>query len=296
MTTDSSLSLSLMGAIAIRHGGKRQKLHLHGQARNLFTFLAAHVNKGRQRDSILNAIWPGTPRARALSALNTAVWRIKRMLDPYESFSIHVIDSLVRLTVAPPAMVDAIVLENAVAEATAASSSSMQLADPLREELACTVAACRGEFIEGCSDAWILSLREHYGSLYIRALSFLMRDEAARQDFEAALTYGRQILTLDPYREGTQREVMWLYALNGQRAQAIRQFDNLKALLNDELGLEPTSYTSELLKRIVAPEENAHDDASSDAFPFRRATDPPPGSGLANLSFPPSVDAARWPR
>ena len=116
------------------------------------------------------------------------------------------------------------------------------------------VRECHGDFLDGCSEHWILPLREHFGSIYIRALNFLMRDEAARNNYENALDYGREILAIDPFREGTQREVMWLYAMNGQRARAIQQFNALKSLLDQELGLEPTSDTRELLENITRPD------------------------------------------
>lgn len=247
------LLLSLMGAIAIRRNGLREKLHLTGQTRQLFSYLAAHANQEKQREGILEAIWSDAYNSRAISALNTAVWRIKKLLSNYEGLSLTNVDSMIRLTVEPPAKVDVSLLETVISEAATLDAKSPLLNQQLKQEMTEAVRECHGEFLYGCSEHWVYPLRERFGSMYIRALNFLMHDEAARNNYECALDYGREILSIDPFREATQREVMLLYAMNGQRARAVKQFDELKALLNEELGLEPTADTCELLEHITAP-------------------------------------------
>ncbi|HFC11410.1 MAG TPA: hypothetical protein ENJ56_01100, partial [Anaerolineae bacterium] len=57
-------------------------------------------------------------------------------------------------------------------------------------------------------------------------------------------------LTLDNWREETHRRLMRLYALDGQRAAALAQFEQCKQLLNQELGVEPGVETVVLLEKI----------------------------------------------
>jgi DNA-binding SARP family transcriptional activator len=93
-------------------------------------------------------------------------------------------------------------------------------------------------------------MRERHDSNYIRALLILMRDAARQRAFERAIQYGREALNLDPFREGTQRDVMKLYVQNGQRVKALRQYEVLRQLLDDDFAIEPMPETVELYKRI----------------------------------------------
>ena len=78
-----------------------------------------------------------------------------------------------------------------------------------------------------------------------------MRDAAVRGELDNALLFGQEILEIDPFREGTQREVMVLYVRNGQRVRAIRQYRALKTLLQAELKIEPMFETTNLYCRIT---------------------------------------------
>ncbi len=238
-----------MGPFALRLGGLRQPLHLAGNSLRLLMLLAAHHDRGVRRDRLIDVIFPEQDAGRAASALNTAVWRIKNCLAPHEGLGIECIDAVVRLRVTPPACVDTQRIEAAVLAATAAPPGAA-LDCALRRELILAVEGGRGVFLEGVNEHWVLPLRERYSAVYIEALTLLMRDAAARSEFERALTHGREILGLDPFREGMQCEVMWLYFANGQRVQALRQFRSLEALLKEELGIEPIPEARALFESI----------------------------------------------
>ena len=243
------LTLALTGPFAVRIDGRRQKLCLAGKTRALLVMLAAHYNIGLRRDRICDEIWPECPVARAGSALSTGLWRIRNVLAEHVPFSIECVDDIVRLEVDPPAVIDVDRLEQAMAP-IAELAPGEPIRDDARDELAAAADLCCGEYLEGSNDHWVLPLRERFCALYITALSALMRDWTLRRDFEHALVYGRTILELDPFREGTQREVMWLYVQNGQRVQAIRQYLALVQLLGDELGIAPMTETQALYRQI----------------------------------------------
>lgn len=221
-----------------------------GNTKRLFMYLAANSNRALLRENLIDVIMPERGSARAASALNTAIWRIKRCIAQDSGLKIETIDDVVRLTVAPPAFIDARRLD-ATVKAALPESCRPALPDGLRRALADAIAGCNGEFLEGVGEHWALPLRERYGALYLQGLSVLMRDAAGRGEFETALSYARDILTRDPFREGTQCEVMWLYMRNGQRVQAIRQFRNFEALLRDELGIEPMRGTRAFYDSIL---------------------------------------------
>jgi len=249
MTNDTPV-MTLLGSPAVRAGNRRQKLPFAGQTRRLFVYLAGHANLGVRRDCLLEELWTDIVPSKATSNLNTAIWRIKHGLNPIRGFAIESVDGVVRLEVSEPATIDCHVLESSVAEA-AFTSESAKLTDGQYERLLKAVENCKGPFLDGYSDHWVLPLREKFAALHIRALTILMRDRAACGHYDAALEFGNDILRLDSFREGIQREVMWLYALNGQRAQAIVQFRRLSDLLAREMGIEPMPETIALHGKIV---------------------------------------------
>ena len=61
-----------------------------------------------------------------------------------------------------------------------------------------------------------------------------------------AMAYARRWLSLDPLHEPAHRMVMQLYAANGQRAEALRHYQECVAILDTELATPPEEATTAL--------------------------------------------------
>ncbi len=244
-----SISISLTGPFAIRIGDTRERLHLTGNTLRLLILLAGNYNTELRRESLIADTWPEIEMPSANSSLNTALWRIRKCLSRFEGVQLLSFDNIVQLKVLPPAGVDVDLLERAVSDIPDSSAAETILPEQ-RIALEDSAALCRGEFLEGCDEYWVLAKREHYAALQIRAWTILMRDAAVQNRIEAALEYGRSILELDPFREGSLRELMLLYVRNGERAKAMRQYDALRTLLKTELDIEPMEETVALSRQI----------------------------------------------
>ena len=59
-----------------------------------------------------------------------------------------------------------------------------------------------------------------------------------------------RVLELDPYHEAACRELMRIYAAEGQVWEAVRVFDRCRQLLHEDLGVGPEPETAELMARI----------------------------------------------
>ncbi|MGR3634412.1 MAG: AfsR/SARP family transcriptional regulator [Shimia sp.] len=250
MTATSAIFVSLMGPPAIRIDGERQQLAIHGQTRALFYMLSAHANRGIRRARLAEALWPDTTEKKANSALNTAVWRINKVLMHFEGASVTTHDGIIKLNLLSPAVVDVVALEAAVEMAEKGDGTTTAA---LENHLAQIVGTCRGPFMDGLTCDWALPLREKYHEVWVQALHYLMAFATARSEFGKALTWGRAIIAADPFRETIQREVMHLYALNGQRAKAIQHYLALKKLLKDELDIAPLPETAALAEKLAGP-------------------------------------------
>ena len=244
-------TISLFGNFALRRKTLRQKLPLAGKTKQLFILLAANFDHGLRREYIIETVWPDRCAKKAASSLSTGLCRLKQCLKVFPGLEIQCINEIVRLGVKTPAFVDAQLLETAMMQVVDARNNGEPFAEENLTKLSNAVECCNGEFLEGCPDLWVLPLREKFAALYVQALTILMHEAATEAHYEEALAYGREILSLDPFREGTQRDVMLLYALNGQRAQAILQFQSLKDMLQTELGIKPMPETIALYIHIT---------------------------------------------
>jgi DNA-binding SARP family transcriptional activator len=62
----------------------------------------------------------------------------------------------------------------------------------------------------------------------------------------------RRALDADPYHEAAHRGIMLCYNDLGEKKQAIAQFNYLRTLLRDELGVEPSNETLDLAQQLLA--------------------------------------------
>jgi DNA-binding SARP family transcriptional activator len=84
-------------------------------------------------------------------------------------------------------------------------------------------------------------MRREVGSVLER-----LAEALAPTDVDAAISYARRWLALDPLQEAAHRSLMRLHAQKGDRAAAIRQYRDCVALLERELGVGPDEATTEL--------------------------------------------------
>ncbi len=81
-------------------------------------------------------------------------------------------------------------------------------------------------------------------------LEKLARGLAGRQEWEAAISHARRWLALDPLHEPAHRLLMQLHAWAGERAAAVRQYQECVKVLQAELGIEPEPETAALYEAI----------------------------------------------
>jgi predicted ATPase/DNA-binding SARP family transcriptional activator len=125
--------------------------------------------------------------------------------------------------------------------------------------LADAAALYRGDLLEGlhldgCADfeVWLTGERERWRRWAGRLLGDLVAHHTELGERHEALRYARRLLELEPWQEEAHRQVMRLLALDGQRAAALRQYDECARILESELGLPPSEATTALYKEIRA--------------------------------------------
>ncbi|GAB4108587.1 MAG: AAA family ATPase [Roseiflexaceae bacterium] len=261
------LTIQLLGPPQITLAGEQLSLTRRKSRALLFYLAAQPAPLGR--DLLIELLWPDLDRPAAQQTLRTTLHGLRKALGGW----LLADDTL---AIAPGALVDARRLER-------------ELAAPSRD-LAALQAALdlyRGEFLQGFSlpdapayDDWIAAQRARFQQLRAAGLSALAALHEQRRDYRAALAALETALASDPLQEEVQRAVMRLHYLAGDRVGAIRRYEQLRELLDDELGVPPMPETRALYDAIVtdklAEARPPAEERFAPAAPPERVAAPPP--------------------
>lgn len=119
------------------------------------------------------------------------------------------------------------------------------------ETLAQAVELYRGDLLENVSDEWVVQEREHYRGTFLTALAQLVREKRSARSFAEAIAYAERILVHDSLREDAARELMAVRYEAGDRAGALRAFEQFAEHLREELDVDPMPETVTLHEAIV---------------------------------------------
>jgi DNA-binding SARP family transcriptional activator len=268
------LNVTLLGGASISIDGAVVRSDLGPAGRLLAFYLFEFPVRAHRRERLADLFWGELDPDKARSALNTAIWRIRKMMDlAAKGAARHLITvgNEVVLEDSSTVQVDTRQLENA-SRRVLSRRDGVELT---RDEMSCVHAAVAnyaGPFLDGYDGDWVLQERERLHCLFVRSSAELMRTAAAQGQYERALDFGRKILAMDPLRESVQRDMMLLLVLNGQRVEAIRAYRRLTGILKTELDIEPMPETEQLYRGIVSGAIFGRiDDYASAHFAVRKA-------------------------
>jgi predicted ATPase/DNA-binding SARP family transcriptional activator len=133
--------------------------------------------------------------------------------------------------------------------------------DPSAREnrLVNAVELYRGEFLSGfflkdsyAFEEWQLMMHENLRQKQVFALKQLTEIHGSRDQYELAIDYGRRWVCIDALNEVAHRWLMQLYGLAGRRAEAIRQYEVCRSVLENDLGVQPEEETESLRDQIIS--------------------------------------------
>lgn len=254
-----AVDVRTLGEFAIHVRGVPVHRRMGAGGRALAAFLFVHPDVAHRRERLMDLFWQDLDEACARRAMNTAIWRLRRIVAGGSRDGenlLHVDGSEVRWVADGRVHVDSQALTACVPALweRARRGDSQLLADSERTVLQAALKLYRGPFLDGLDDDWVLQARERLHTVYVRGLILLMAEAATVGDYEAALDAARAVLAVDPLRETVQRHTMRLLVLNGQRAEAIRQYNRCRALLSEECDVAPMPQTQAVYQSIVSGE------------------------------------------
>jgi DNA-binding SARP family transcriptional activator len=114
----------------------------------------------------------------------------------------------------------------------------------------------RGDLLPGCYDEWILQERDRLSQMYLVVMEKLLCLQEQESDFQGAIRTAQRLLREDPLQEASYRHLMRLYAASGNRAAAVRVYQNCIAALERELAVEPEPATRRVYEQLIHSEQN----------------------------------------
>ena len=115
----------------------------------------------------------------------------------------------------------------------------------------------QGEYLPEVGETWVLPererLRQAYADAGLKLASFYL------EDFQHGLVFDicQRLLLQDPCLEDAHCMAMRAYAVQGNRAALVRQYEVLQEALLSEVGASPSPQTEALFRSLMRHKENA---------------------------------------
>ena len=228
------LRVMLLGGFALIRG--TEEIDLPSSAQRLVALLALR-ERPLGRAYLAGMLWPDYSTERSMADLRTALWRANRSCPSVVTTSgmhlllrreVHVdVRALAQLGRVTPGHPARTVIDQL--EGMSWSELSMDL-------------------LPGWYDDWLIEDREGVRQLRLHALE-LLTDELSRsgrhgEAIQAALAAVR----LEPLRETAHAALIRAYLAEGNRSEAVRQYQRCRDVLTTELAVEP----SESIRRLIS--------------------------------------------
>ncbi len=218
-----------------------QPVKMNRRKSRALLFYLADSPRPVTREQLLAFYWPDTPRPAAQQVLRTTLHGLRK------AFGDSILAEEEWISLSQDVVVDA-----------RRFNECINRPNPEIEDLISASRLYQGDFLADFSlpdsqsfEEWVTVEREHYRREYIRVMASLSSLYAAQSDYAAALDSLETVLASEPLQEDLQREVIRLLYLSGDRPAAIRRYDQLRRLLDEEMGVPPLVETRALYNDIL---------------------------------------------
>ena len=248
--------LSWLGPPAIKYDGRPLRLEMR-KTLALLAYLSLSP-QSPTRETLASLFWPEHDQQHALASLRRNLFSLARSIPPglleadRERIGIRREDWL---------KVDVGEFREQVANGRKHDHLPRQVCTECLSSLEMAAAIYTGDFLEGFNlkdcpgfDEWQFFQRENLRSEYADVLERLTVYYQGQCGWEKAIRYARSWLALDHLNEPVQRTLIALYSQSGQRGLALRQYEVLNDLLQNELGQAPEAETLALYQNLLSEE------------------------------------------
>ena len=254
MASTLLLKVFLTGRVAVEtDGAVIDEAQLGGrQGRLLFAYLVAERSRAVPRDELAEALWGETPPATRDKALTVIASKLRGALADAGLDGRELLTAAFgcyRLDLPEGTWVDLFAAASGAQDAEEALAAGEL--DQARAAAESAESLARRPFLPGEDGTWVEQKRRDLADIRERALSVLadacLRSGAARE----AAKWAEELIALSPFREAGYRRLMEAHVVAGNRAEALRVYEQCRQLLAEELGAYPSPETDSIYRALL---------------------------------------------
>jgi len=184
------------------------------------------------RVRVAGTLWPDHGDAQAMASLRSSLSRLRRLNIPIQAthevirLSSNVSVDLFELREIAESRDFAVVMANSRARAVLFS----------------------GDLLRDWDEDWLVEDRERYRQLRLHLLERLCQEATDGGDFALAVELCQLAVAASPLRESAHQRLISVHIAEGNRAEAIHQFQAYARLMQDELGLDVAPEIARLMQ------------------------------------------------
>lgn len=275
------LRLNLLGSFEATVDGTPIEFR-RPRMRALLAYLAAE-QRPVTRESLATLLWPDSSSAQARNNFRVELFRLRQSLDKVKPNLSNLCFVTTRVDVA---LTDAVTSDIADFSTVwhgaklrrSASIDELQLAASYyRDSFLADFPADASELF----DEWLTSHREHLHVKAMRLFDKIIDEQMQAEQFEAVIPLAQRQIALDSLHQPPYRQLMRAHGHLGQSVHATRIYKQYEALLEQELGIEPSATLQALLSDVQ------RGDLRSQTPPAFEAQKPEPASTNLSPTLPP---------
>jgi DNA-binding SARP family transcriptional activator len=214
----------------------------------LLAYLVLNRDRAMSREELIEAIWPTSPPANPSASLRTQLSHLRsalgsRALAGRDTVELHLPDNT---------WIDLEVAERAIRVTDSALDAGDWKDAWIHAHIALNIAG--RPFLAGFEAPWVDEVRRELEELELRSLEMIARAGVGLggSELAGAERSARALIRAAPFRETGYFSLMEALVASGNKAEALRTFDDLRRLLNTELGSAPSAEIQALHRKLLA--------------------------------------------
>lgn len=263
-----SLVLRVLGNFEVKQNGQTIAFPTE-KSRLLLAYLALHTGTPFTRAHVAEILWPDRPEKTARHSLRTELNRLKQTIDDTDGDNpiLRATRTHIEFASSIPGSapgstgvtVDAHLFQQHVDSARTHQHDSVASCEMCRDTLQKAVGYYRGNFLADVVDSdseelarWRQETRRRFEHDMLWAFDALVEGNIETNQPQVAIQLAQRQIQLTPWYERAHCNLMHAFTLAGRRSAALRQFETLTHILDNDLAAEPSAETVALFRQISA--------------------------------------------
>jgi DNA-binding SARP family transcriptional activator len=232
------LQIAVLGGFRFWVKGRDALAALPGGSQRLLAFLALR-ERSVMRTAAAGTLWPEASEDHAHASLRSAISRLSEIAHEAIVVSLH----------------DLRLAEHVAVDIRESRALAHRLVNPGGGERDgdlsdAAIASLSADLLPDWYDDWAVAEAEDWRQLRLHALDALSERLIAGGRYADATMAALAAVKAEPLRETAHAALIRVYLAEGNRAEAIAAFGRYRAMLQAELGLEPSSLIQALVKDL----------------------------------------------